>query len=36
MNNEEIFMLLLKSKGNLKALIKKAPWVAKPVLIPEG
>lgn len=35
-NNEEIFVLLLKSKANLKALIKKAPWVAKPVLVPEG
>lgn len=35
-NNEEIFVLLLKSKGNFKALIKKAPWVAKPVLIPQG
>lgn len=35
-NNEEIFVLLLKSKGNFKTLIKKAPWVAKPVLIPKG
>lgn len=33
--NEEILVLLLKSKGNFKALIKNAPWVAKPVLVPQ-